>query len=217
MPDRRAVTVTMSTTFQVTAKARLHDIVDSSPFGLIVAIDERSAPVFAHAPILLTRTAGAHGLLRAHLAIRNPIVPCLSWRRECAVIFWGPNAYVSPSWYEAPSEHVPTWNYIVVEARCSVASIHGQADLSALLQDMSRQFEFPSSGWSYEGMPANLKQKLETEIVGFSLCIDALIGRFKLSQNRSRSDRARVIDRLSKESSADSQELANAMLSFYSE
>ena len=82
---------------------------------------------------------------------------------------------------------------------------------------MSRQFEFPSSGWSYEGMPANLKQKLETEIVGFSLCIDALIGRFKLSQKRSRSDRARVIDRLSKESSADSQELANAMLSFYSE
>jgi transcriptional regulator len=207
----------MSTTFQVTDKKQLYDIVDSNPLGLIAAIDERSAFVFAYTPLLLTRSDGEHGLLRAHLAISNPIVPCLSRRRECAVIFWGPNAYVSPCWYEAPSEHAPTWNYVAVEARCSVASFHGQADLSAQLRDMSRQFESPSSGWSYEGMPVSLKQKLETEIVGFSLRIDALIGRFKLSQNRSRSDRARVIDRLSKESSPDSQELAKTMLWFYGE
>ena len=35
------------------------------------------------------------------------------------MIFKGPQAYVSPSWYATKAEHgkvVPTWNYIVVQA-----------------------------------------------------------------------------------------------------
>lgn len=36
------------------------------------------------------------------------------------VVFQGPHAYVSPSWYASKTEHgkvVPTWNYVMVQAR----------------------------------------------------------------------------------------------------
>jgi transcriptional regulator len=59
------------------------------------------------------------GVLKAHVARANPL-----WQRhdpahKVLVVFKGPQAYVSPSWYATKAEHgkvVPTWNYIVVQA-----------------------------------------------------------------------------------------------------
>src|SRR5579871_477784 len=57
--------------------------------------------------------------LRAHMARANPQLDDLRAGAEALVIFQGPQAYISPSWYATKQEHgkvVPTWNYIVVQA-----------------------------------------------------------------------------------------------------
>lgn len=59
-------------------------------------------------------------LLRAHLSRANTQLADLKTASEALVIFQGPQAYVTPSWYPAKREHgrvVPTWNYIMVQVR----------------------------------------------------------------------------------------------------
>src|SRR4051794_35885289 len=103
--------------FEQTDLATLHAFIEDHSFGLLTSmLDGR---LFAsHLPFLLDRQAGPFGSLLGHVAKANP-----QWRQlagqEVFVVFSGPHAYVSPTWYEA--EHVvPTWNYVAVHAygRC---------------------------------------------------------------------------------------------------
>lgn len=59
-------------------------------------------------------------LLRAHLARANDQIGELRETNEALIVFQGPQAYVTPSWYPTKQEHgraVPTWNYISVQIR----------------------------------------------------------------------------------------------------
>jgi len=70
-------------------------------------------------PFLLVTEEGAPDILRAHLARENEQLADLRGGGEALVVFQGPQAYISPSWYATKREHgkvVPTWNYIVVQA-----------------------------------------------------------------------------------------------------
>jgi predicted FMN-binding regulatory protein PaiB len=63
---------------------------------------------------------GEKGILRAHIAKANDQVDALSSGAETLIVFQGPEAYITPSWYVSKREHgrvVPTWNYAVVQAR----------------------------------------------------------------------------------------------------
>ena len=58
-------------------------------------------------------------VLRAHMAQANEQLTSLREGAEALVIFQGPEAYITPSWYATKEEHgrvVPTWNYVVVQA-----------------------------------------------------------------------------------------------------
>ena len=71
-----------------------------------------------HLPVVLDLDGGAHGTLEGHRARANPHARETP-DDEALVIFSGPNAYVSPTWYPSTTEHgkvVPTWNYIAVHA-----------------------------------------------------------------------------------------------------
>ena len=71
------------------------------------------------APFTLVTGHDGANLLRAHLAKANDQLADLRQGCEALVIFQGPQAYISPSWYPTKKEDgkaVPTWNYIVVQA-----------------------------------------------------------------------------------------------------
>ncbi|TGP83857.1 FMN-binding negative transcriptional regulator, partial [bacterium M00.F.Ca.ET.222.01.1.1] len=65
-------------------------------------------------PLLLDENEGEHGVIYGHVAKANP-----QWRApvlgDGLAIFMGPDAYVTPAWYQAKQETgkvVPTWNYV---------------------------------------------------------------------------------------------------------
>ena len=114
----------------------LHALVRRHPFGLLVTqtVDGPSANGI---PFLLDPdAAGGHGTLRGHVARANPV-----WREAtpevpALVVFQGPDAYVSPSWYPSKAEHgkvVPTWNYVMVQARGRLRAIDDPAWLLQLV------------------------------------------------------------------------------------
>jgi transcriptional regulator len=84
---------------------------------------------------------------------------------------------------------VPTWNYVVVHVR-GQARLLDEPGLRAILDETVAHFD--RTGWRLEGGEEFLRSKLAA-IAGFEIEIQELEGKWKLSQNRSPADQARVI------------------------
>lgn len=177
----------------------LWDFVREHPFATLVT-NGADGLTASHAPLLLDESVGALGILRGHLARANPQCRDLEAGRETLVIFQGPHAYVSPSWYPSKQEHgkvVPTWNYLAVHAYCAPRCFHDLERLLPLLRELTESHE---SGrpqpWAVDETPADYLADAARAIVGFELEIVRLEGKWKLSQNRSAEDRAGARDGL---------------------
>ncbi|MDI1437496.1 FMN-binding negative transcriptional regulator [Polyangium sorediatum] len=180
--------------FQESDPAEIHDFIEAHSFGALLVAKADGALEIAHLPFLLDRRAGPHGTLRAHVARPNPIWKLAAAGHPATVVFSGPHGYVSARWYEHPREQVPTWNYMVVHAHGRLEAPMDRAGLSALLDDLSSFHERGApEPWRMDQLEDAFREELLDAIVGLSLPIDRLEAKFKLSQNRSPEDRARVI------------------------
>jgi transcriptional regulator len=112
------------------------------------------------------------------------------------VIFNGPDAYVSPSWYPAKAEHgkvVPTWNYIAVHAQGRAELFDEPARLLQLVSRLSQRHEAGrAQPWAVADAPRDYIDGMLRAIVGFALPIERLEGKWKLGQNRSVADQMGV-------------------------
>src|SRR5262245_23020868 len=90
----------------------LHRLVRDYPLGTLIT--QRAGDVeINHTPFLLD---SAGNKMTAHVPRANPVWQGLDGK-PVQIVFHGPNAYVSPSWYASKREHgkvVPTWNYVIV-------------------------------------------------------------------------------------------------------
>ena len=149
-----------------------------------------------HIPLLIDSTRGANGTLVGHVARANPI-----WReaanQQMLVIFQGPQTYISPSWYVSKKQHgkvVPTWNYAVVHAHGTLRAIDDPEWLRAHVTTMTEKNEHTrAEPWQVSDAPAGFIDTMVKAIVGIEIDITRLVGKWKVSQNRSAEDRAAVI------------------------
>ena len=180
--------------FAVEDVPQIQDFMEEFNFATVVT-QTGGELTASHIPFLLDRGVEPYGVLRAHIAIRNPQLKDLQSASQALVIFQGPHTYVSPSWYVNP-ENVPTWNYMVVHAY-GTPKIGNKAAMIELLKDLTRKqessFEKP---WDFDPGAAWV-QKLMMEIVAFEIKIERLEGKFKLNQNRKPENRESVITALS--------------------
>ena len=73
-----------------------------------------------------TPSGDAPGVLRAHVARANPVWSTARDDVDALVVFQGPHGYISPAWYPSKVAHgkvVPTWNYVMVQARGRLRAI----------------------------------------------------------------------------------------------
>jgi transcriptional regulator len=183
----------------------LHQTIRENPFASLVS-HGAGGLVATHLPFLLDPERGELGTLRAHMARANP-----QWRDfssdEVLVVFEGPHAYISPSWYAADLA-VPTWNYLAVHAYGTPALLTDEAEALALLSDQVSHFESPfEQPWSAATLPSTYLDPLVKAIVAFEIPITRLEGKAKMSQNRAQ-DQIRVAGKL--ESFGDPTSLAVA-------
>lgn len=145
-------------------------------------------PRVAHAPVLVT----PQGALMFHLSRGNALARHLDGLTALASI-GGPGHYVSPNWYEAPANNVPTWNYQAVEVEGPVRALD-MVELEALLNVASATFE-PRVGedWTMAKMERPRAEAMMRGITGYILTPTAIRTTLKASQNRSEADAAGVI------------------------
>ena len=183
--------------FQVTDPATLHALVRAQPLATLV-IAQAGALHANHVPLYLDPQRGPHGTLIGHVARANTLWPLLS--QQAVAVFHGPQAYVSPSWYPSKAidgKQVPTWNYATVHAHGSLSAVDDPVRLRAILHTLSELHEVHRPDpWCIDDAPPDYIDKLLRAIVGIELPVERWEGLWKVSQNRTDTDRAGVVQGL---------------------
>ncbi|HUG23555.1 FMN-binding negative transcriptional regulator [Piscinibacter sp.] len=182
--------------FEETDAAVLHRLIESQPLGAWVTTGADGLEA-NHLPFMLDPQRGPHGTLVGHVARANPAWRSFTAGAECVVIFQGPQAYVSPSWYPSKDAHgkvVPTWNYAVVHAHGVPRAIEDPAWLLALVDRLSRRHEAAQRvPWKVTDAPPGYIEGMLAAIVGIEIPISRIAGKWKVSQNRPEADRLGVV------------------------
>lgn len=169
----------------------LFDFIDAHPFGVLVTASAEG-PYATHLPLVLDRARGARGTLEGHVARANPHLRLAGTEATALVIFAGPDAYVTPSWYPSKAEHgrvVPTWNYVAVHVFGTLRFIEDHAFLRRHLEALTTRSEAGRAApWAIGDAPPEYIGQLEGAIVGFELEIARIEGKWKMSQNRPADD-----------------------------
>src|SRR5207244_8255803 len=93
----------------------LQEFIRANSLGTLIT-NGSDGPEATHLPFFLDAPAG---LLRCHMARKNPHWQRLQSGGRALVTFVGADHYITPTWYPSKREHakvVPTWNYIAIQA-----------------------------------------------------------------------------------------------------
>jgi transcriptional regulator len=179
----------------------------ANPFAILVTnID--GIPFATHLPLLIEEV-GDQIVVRGHMARANMHWKSMKQGEESLVIFHGPHAYISPSLYEL-RESVPTWNYATVHVYGEPTLFSDEAGLKETLHQMINTFESSyMTQWSELG--EQYQSRMMKHIVGFEIKVKRLEAKFKLSQNRTKGEQARVIQSLSQSEDSNISGVAELM------
>ncbi|KQM30066.1 FMN-binding negative transcriptional regulator [Sphingomonas sp. Leaf10] len=153
-------------------------------FGVLFA-GTPDGPCAAQVPVVMTDD----GTLRFHVARANSMTPHLDGATVLFVV-QGPHAYVSPRWYRAGPDEVPTWNYLSVEVEGAVRAID-RADLRGQIDALAATYE-AEPRWAVDQIDPQKAEAMLDAIAGFELVPTAWRGTAKLNQNKPAEVRARV-------------------------
>ncbi len=176
--------------------SRQHALIRARPLGLLIS--SGSQGLVANAiPFLIDPAASRLGTLRAHVARANGQWRDLVHAPEALVVFQGAEHYVSPSWYATKQETgkvVPTWNYVMVQARGAARVIEDDAWLSRQIEALTNGQEARrEKPWAVDDAPPDFIALQRRAIVGIEIEIAEIHGKWKTSQNRNAADRAGVV------------------------
>ena len=170
-----------------------HALIRAHPLGLLVTVGASGLEA-NHIPFVLDPLAG---VLQGHLARPNPQWQGFDSATEVLVVFQGPEAYITPSWYAVKAETgkvVPTWNYAVVQVHGRLRVVQDRDWLRAQIEALTRsQEDRRERSWQVTDAPAAYVEAQIRGIVGIEIAITRIEGKWKVSQNRPERDRAGVI------------------------
>ena len=161
-------------------------------FGMLFA-GTPDGPRVAHLPFVFLDD----DRIAFHTARGNGIAKHLDGT-EALFVVNGPDAYISPDWYELGNDQVPTWNYLALEMqgpvrRMSDDELTAQAD--ALTAEQEARLA-PKPEWTRHKMSDGLFAKMRGAIIGFEMRVTAWRSTAKLGQNKPKEARDRVADAL---------------------
>ncbi len=176
--------------------AEIHALIRARPFGLLISHGPSGLQA-SSVPFTLVEDGSRFGLLRCHLARANPQGRDLAETSEALVVFQGADSYITPSWYATKRETgkvVPTWNYVMVQARGAPRVVENADWLRAQVEHLTNAREAErEKPWAVGDAPEDFIAQQLRAIVGVEIAIADLRGKWKASQNRNDADREGVI------------------------
>ncbi len=127
----------------------------------------------------------------------------------CLVIFTEPHAYISPKLYTSKN-NVPTWDYITVQVYGTGKIIDSIELKESILKEMIVFYEEEYSE-QWDSLSDSYKKRMMNGIVAFEIEIEQILGKKKLSQNKSNIEQINIMEHLSKSEDTAAQKLSEYM------
>ena len=182
------------------------NFIETHSFGIIIT-NRDSLLTANHIPFLLNKQSKR---LYGHFAKANPQWKELETSKELLIIFSGPHAYISPNWYE--NTHIPpTWNFSAVHVNGKARLVDDSKTfwiVNQLTKTHEAQFSTP---WEMQNMSERKLRSMLNAIVGFEIEMTTIQAKFKLSQDRQKSDIIGAIAGLKSQTNAQSKLTSLAM------
>lgn len=160
----------------------------ANPFAILVSSVD-GLPFATHLP-LAARERSGQIVLRGHVARANPHWKSFGQEQESLAIFPGPHAYISPALYEI-AESVPTWNYAAVHVYGRVRVVD-EKQAREILEELIAEFDSSYSA-QWASLSEEYRSRMLRHIVAFEMLASRLETKFKLSQNRTRTEQANIV------------------------
>lgn len=160
------------------------EVIKTYPLATIISI-ENNLPLITHLPLIYENP---HKLI-GHIDIYNPQAQLLKGGKDIAILFSGPECYISPSIYS--TTQLPTWNYIKVHLKGNVTAIESKTALKKSLIKMTEFLEAPNHNYVLEADNPRMEGNLDY-IEMFEINITHWEGKFKLSQDKKPIDKERA-------------------------
>jgi transcriptional regulator len=187
--------------FALTDWTQIGAFVDAAGAAELVTFDG-SKPVATLLPVIWDRPAEPAGdedlgRVLGHVALAND-----QWRTpqpgaQALAIVRGPQAYISPSWYESTARHgrtVPTWNYETVHLTGTLAVYRDPEWLREMVTRLTRKYEDGRPRpWAVTDAPPEYLDGMLRGIVGVEVTVTSVEAKQKLNQNRSSEDQAGTV------------------------
>ena len=164
------------------SKEHLIEVIKAYPLATVISISENE-PLITHMPLIFCE----NGKLIGHIDKFNPQAELLKDNKEVTLIFSGPQCYISPSVYT--TTQLPTWNYIKVHLKGKATAVNDRDAVKTSLIKMTEFLEQPDH--KFVLTPDNPRMERAVDYVkGFEIEITDWEGKFKLSQDKKKTDMA---------------------------
>ena len=166
-------------------------------------------PVATHIPLEVEVQEDGRIFLSGHMMKKTDHHLAFEKNNNVLVIFNGPHAHISASWYTNPVMG-STWNYMVVHANGKIKFKDEQGTYHAV-RDITNKYEGPESAAAFDKLPTEYVDHMVKAIVGFTIEVEKLDNVFKLSQNRDEESQKNIIEQLKKRGDANSEMIVEEM------
>src|SRR3954447_17101528 len=179
------------------SEAHGREIMQAHAWALLSTADESGAPLCTHLVLQWEDDGSPHGCLIGHMARANEHWKLFARDVPSLALFWGPHAYVSPTWY-TPGPKVPTWNYVTVHAYGRPQLIEATPAVLMVLTRLAAQYDGSGvDAWGLGRLPPGNAAGQTQNICPSPIPLSRIETKLKLSQNRELADRHNVIEKLS--------------------
>lgn len=192
--------------FSTTDREEIVSFMKQYSFGTIINT-KNNYPIATHLPFLISIEEDTI-ILSAHFAKANTQWEIIA-ENPSLVIFAEPHAYISPQHYDKELS-VPTWNYFSVHAYGQGQIINDTAETYKILEATINSYE-PAYKKQWDNMPEDFKSKMIKGIVAFEIEVTDLQAKKKLSQNRTESEKEKIINALSSSHDQNERDIAKYM------
>lgn len=192
--------------FQIDDFKEIEQFVKSNSFGMIIT-EKHGKPLATHLPLILQKK-GDDYYISGHIAKGNSQWKTLNGNSNVLIIYQGPHAYVSSSWYE--KENVPTWNYQAIHLYGEATVLSEQETIDDLKTLLAKYEQYRENPVLWDNLAESTQMQAKA-IIGFKVKINKVEAAYKMSQNRNEQDYNNIIKKLEEEHNSNSNVVADVM------
>ncbi|MGK9289512.1 FMN-binding negative transcriptional regulator [Staphylococcus warneri] len=176
---------------QIDDYEEIKQFIQHNNFATVVT-NNGTKPIASHIPVMISEQDN-HLVITGHLAKNNNLIQTIEHNPHVLIIFQGPDAYISSTWYD--KEDVPTWDYQSVHVYGEGRLLNHDELVSDLKQLLNHYEGHKDDGATWNHLSEGTKKQING-IVGFQVKVNDIEAAYKLSQNRSAQEKVNIAKQL---------------------